>query len=89
MPKPIRRALGVTVGSKVSFEMRHGEIVVTRATESEHEDPAIGAFLDLLEKDIHAGKNLGTLPKDLVQAMLDNVSDAQDIDEAIDGEVAL
>jgi antitoxin PrlF len=89
LPKPIRQALGVDVGSKIAFDLRDGEIIVTRANEGEHEDPAIGAFLGLLEENIRTGKNLSSLPEDLVQAMLCNVRHAMDIDEAIDGEVVL
>lgn len=90
LPKPIRQALGVAVGSKIAFDLRHGEVVVTRADESEeHKDPAIEAFLGLLEKDIRAGKHIGTLPEDLAQAMLANVLHILDIDKAIDGETAL
>ena len=43
LPKPIRQALGVDTGGKVAFDLRGGEVIVTRA--DEHEDPAIGAFL--------------------------------------------
>lgn len=31
LPKAIRQALGVTTGGKVAFELRDGEVVVTRA----------------------------------------------------------
>jgi len=87
LPKSIRQALGVTTGGKVAFELREGEVVVTRA-ESEHEDPAIGAFLDLLETDIREGRNVGTLPPKLAKAMLANVAHAAP-DEDIEGDVAL
>lgn len=88
LPKSIRQTLGLTTGGKVVFEMRGGDVVVTRA-ESEHQDPAIGAFLSLLEADIHNGKHVGELPADLAQAMLANVCHTQDPDEAIEGDVAL
>jgi antitoxin PrlF len=78
----------VTTGGKVAFELRDGEVVVTRA-ETEHEDPAIGAFLGLLEADIRDGKNVRALPEDLAQAMLVNLGRAKDQDEAIEGEVSL
>jgi len=39
--------LGVDTGGKVAFDLRGGEVVVTRA-DAEHEDPAIAAFLTLL-----------------------------------------
>lgn len=88
LPKSIRQALGVDTGGKVAFELRGGEVVVTRA-ESEHEDPAIGAFLGLLEADIRAGRHLQSLPDDLARAMLANAGHAVNLDEEIDGEVAL
>jgi antitoxin PrlF len=88
LPKPIRQALGVTTGGQVAFDLRNGEVVVTRA-ESEHEDPAIGAFLGLLEADIRAGRHIQALPEDLARAMLANVGQAQTLDENIEGEVAL
>ena len=69
LPKSIRQALGVDTGGKVAFELRGGEVVVTRA-EFEHEDPAIGAFLGLLEADIRAGRHLQSLPDDLARAMM-------------------
>lgn len=88
LPKSIRQALGVDTGSKLAFELRDGEVVVSRA-ESEHEDPAIGAFLALLEADIRTGKHLQPLPEDLARAMLAHAGQAADRDEDIDGEVAL
>jgi antitoxin PrlF len=69
LPKAIRQSLGVTPGDKLSFELRGGEVDMTRP-DAEHEDPAIVAFLDLLEKDINQGKHVGSLPDDLAQAML-------------------
>ncbi len=86
LPKPIRQALGVDTGGKVAFDLRGGEVIVTRA--DEHEDPAIGAFLGLLEADIRAGRHLQSLPEDLARAMLANVGHAVNLDEDIEGEVA-
>jgi antitoxin PrlF len=88
LPKSIRQTLGVTTGGKVAFELRGGEVIVTRA-ESEHQDPAIGAFLSLLEADIRTGKQVGTLPRELAQAMLASAGHAVDFDEDIEGDVAL
>lgn len=88
LPKAIRQALGVTMGGKVSFELRGGEVIVSRA-DAEHEDPAIGAFLHLLEKDIRQGKHVGNLPDDLAQAMLANLGHPVDLDEDIEGEVVI
>lgn len=88
LPKAIRQALGVTTGDKVSFTLRGGDVFVTRA-DVEHEDPAIAAFLHMLEQDIHQGKHVGTLPDDLAQTMLAHLGHPADLDEDIDGNVAL
>ena len=71
LPKSIRQVLGVDTGGKVAFDLRGSEVVVTRA-DAEHEDPAIGAFLSLLARDIEAGRNLQGLPEDLARAMLEH-----------------
>ena len=89
LPKSIRQALGVTVGGKVAFDLRDGEVVVTRADETEHQDPAIEAFLGVLERGIRAGKHVNTLPEALAQAMLASAGHAVNLDQAIDGDVAL
>ena len=89
LPKPIRQVLGVAIGGKVAFDLRHGEVVVTRAEEAGHEDPAIEAFLGVLERDIRAGKHIQSLPEELAQAMLANAGHAVNLEEIIDGEVAL
>jgi len=88
LPKSIRQALGVDIGGKVAFDLRDGEVVVTRG-HPEHEDPAIGAFLALLEADIRAGRHLQSLPEDLARAMLASAGHAVNLDEDIEGEVAL
>ncbi|MEO9332793.1 type II toxin-antitoxin system PrlF family antitoxin [Ectopseudomonas guguanensis] len=89
LPKPIRQALGVDAGGKVDFELREdGQVVVTRV-DAEHEDPAIGAFLDLLARDIEAGRHVRDLPEDLARAMLEQAGRGANLDEEIDGEVAL
>lgn len=89
LPKPIRQALGVDAGGKVDFELREdGQVVVSRI-DAEHEDPAIGAFLDLLARDIRAGRHVRDLPKDLARAMREQAGRRVNLDEDIDGDVAL
>lgn len=88
LPKPIRQVLGVDIGAKVAFDLRAGEVIVSRA-DAEHEDPAIGAFLGLLEADIRAGRHVRALPEDLARAMLANAGRAVNLDEDIEGDVAL
>ena len=89
LPKTVRRALGVDVGAKVAFELHEdGQIVVSRA-DAEHEDPAIGAFLDLLAGDIQAGRHVQAIPDDLAQDMLEHAQREAAPDEDIDGDVDL
>ena len=89
LPKTIRQALGVDTGAKVAFELHEdGQVVVSRA-DAEHEDPAIGAFLDLLAGDIQAGRHVQAIPDDLAQGMLDHAQREARPDEDIDGDVDL
>ena len=89
VPKPIRQALGADVGTRVRFELQeNGQVVVSRA-DPEHEDPAIGAFLDLLARDIEAGRNVGDLPEGLARKMLEHARLDIDLDEPIEGDVDL
>ena len=89
LPKAIRQALGVDVGAKVAFELLEGgQIVVSRA-DAEHEDPAIGSFLDLLANDIKIGRHIRDIPDDLAQSMLEHARHEASPDEDIDGDVEL
>ncbi len=89
LPKPIRQALGVDYGGRVAFDLRGSRVIVSRADEIEHEDPAISGFLSLLETDIRLGKNLTTLPDNLVQAMLATLTQPTDLSLDIEGDVSL
>ncbi len=89
LPKPIRQALGVDTGGQVAFDLgENGQVVVTRA-ESEHEDPAIGAFLNLLARDIEAGRNTRGLPEDLVRTMLEHAGHKVVLGDDFDEDVEL
>lgn len=88
LPKSIRQALGVTTGARLRFELRGDEVVVTRAQE-QHSDPAIGAFLALLEADIRQGQHIGILPDELALAMQETLGQPLDLDQEIEGDVAL
>lgn len=88
VPKSVRQLLGLDTGGKIAFDVRAEEVVVSRV-EAIHEDPAIGAFLGLLEADIRSGRNLTTLPENLAQTMLANAGHDVNLDEDIDGEVAI
>ena len=89
VPKPIRQALGADAGTKVAFELHeNGDVTVSRA-DAEHEDPAIRAFLDLLERDIVAGRLVEQLPDNLARTMLEDAELDIDLDEPIEGGVEL
>ena len=89
VPKPIRQALGADVGTKVTFELHeNGQVVVSRA-DAEHEDPAIGAFLDLLARDIEAARLVEQLPDSLARMMPEDAELDIDLDEPIEGDVDL
>ncbi|WP_391529786.1 type II toxin-antitoxin system PrlF family antitoxin [Photorhabdus akhurstii] len=87
LPWSIRQVLGVDTGSQLAFELRNGEVVVTHVR-VEHEDPLIGAFLDLLSEDIQAG-HMSDLPKELDEAMQHNTGHVIDLNENIVGDVVI
>ncbi len=89
LPKAIRQALGVDYGGKVAFDLRGSQVIVTRADEASHEDPAIASFLALLEKDIGTGQHVRNLPAGLVQAMQAAAVLPVDVAADIEGDVAL
>lgn len=90
LPKAIRQALGVSTGEKLAFKLRSGEVLVSRDDSADHDDPAIGAFLNFLEDDIRTGRRIGNLPDDVVQSMLANMATpVASSDEEIEGDVAL
>ena len=57
--------------------------------DSDFDDPAIGAFLSLLESDLRAGRRVQSLPDDLAWAMLASAEQAVNWDGFIGGDVAL
>ena len=89
LPKAIRQALGVEVGAKVAFELHENGRVVVSRTDADHEDPAIGAFLDLLSDDIRAGRHVRGLPDDLVDGMLEHAQRDVRLDDDIEGDIDL
>jgi len=89
LPKPIRQALGVGVGGKVAFDLRGSQVIVSRAEDVPHEDPAIASFLGLLEKDVQSGRRVTALPEDLARSMLVALKQPLDLDSEIEGDVAL
>ena len=89
LPKSIRQALGVGYGGKVAFDLQGSQVIVTRAGVGDHEDPAIAGFLALFEADIRSGKNISTLPDNLVEAMRTTLAHPVDLFAEIEGDVGL
>ena len=89
LPKSIRQALGVDVGSKIAFDYTGDRVVVTRIENDLHEDDAIRGFLSLIERDIHSGNNITDLPLDLANKMLAEINGSVNLDDPINGDVEL
>lgn len=53
IPETVRRALKLTKRDKLHYSIgSNGQVIVTRATPTENQDPALGPFLDLLAHDM-------------------------------------
>lgn len=89
VPKAVRQALGVDYGGRIAFRVSGKGVTVVRA--DEEEDPAIGAFLGFLARDIadNPGQVQAIAPALAARiAALTEGVDA-DIDQPIDGDVTL
>jgi len=76
VPAAIRKMLGVDKGHITFRGMSDGTVVIEPKVEEEHTDPAIGAFLQLLEKDIGKG-NIVPLQQSLLDELDELIGDAQ------------
>jgi antitoxin PrlF len=89
VPKSVRRTLGLSAGDAIAYRIEKGRVSVRKA-QTEHADPALGAFLALLEKDMVAGRNLRPVPARLVTALRQSLKGAKvDLEEPIEGDVDL
>jgi antitoxin PrlF len=89
VPKAVRQALGVDRGGKIAYRVEGGRVTVHNP-QAEHRDPALAAFLGLIEKDIAAGRNVRSLPAGLAAAMRRAIKQVQvNLDEKLEGDVAL
>ena len=89
VPKAVREALGVDYGGRIAFRMEGDRVTVHRANGDAKRDPAIAAFLTMLEGDIAAGNVRAELPEDVRRA-LDEVAGLEiDPHEEIEGEVEI
>ena len=82
--------LGVGYGDRVRWLLREGEVVIEAVRDAEQRDAALDGLLGLIEQDIAAGRNIGRLSADLLAALRDAGREVElDLDEPLDGEVAL
>jgi antitoxin PrlF len=89
VPKAVRQALGVDYGGKIVYRVEDGHVTVHNP-QAEHHDPALAAFLGLLEKDIAAGRSVRGLPAGLAAAMRRAAKAVRvDLDEELEGDVAI
>ena len=81
--------LGVDYGGKIVYRVENGRVTVHNP-QAEHHDPALGSFLQMLEKDIAAGRSMRDLPVGLLSAMRRAAKEVHvDLDEELEGEVVL
>lgn len=88
LPRSIRQALGVDTGSQVAFDLRDGQVTVSRV-DAGHEDPAIAAFLNVLARDIEAGRSIRGLPDELARTMLEHAGHKLSLDGGFNDDVGL
>ena len=92
IPKSVRQALGVEAGDQIAFRVDGDGVTIHRVNHDQpHRDPAIGAFLQFLAKDMQASPGrLQALSPDLMASIGELVEAIEvDIDAPIEGEVAI
>ena len=89
VPKAVRRTLGIDYGGKIAFRIEGGRVTVHNP-EAEHHDPALSAFLRMVEKDVAAGRHIRDLSPGLASAMRRALKEVRiDLDEKLEGDVAI
>jgi antitoxin PrlF len=89
IPKSVRQALGVDYGGRIAFRVSDGGVTVVRAEVDE--DPAMGAFLGFLARDIkdHPERIKAIAPDLATRIGGLSAGVDSDPDTSIEGEVAL
>ena len=69
VPETVRRALKLAKRDKIHYSIRpDGEVVITRASDAQGEDPLLGQFLGFLARDIASHpERLRSVDTDFVQ----------------------
>lgn len=89
VPKAVRQALGLACGGRIAYRIEDGQVVIQNA-EAERTDPALAAFLGLIEREITAGRSVRDLPSELAAAMQRLIKEVPvELDTKLEGEVAL
>ena len=86
VPETVRRALGLGKRDKIHYTIRPGgEVVLTRAASPGDDDPALGAFLSFLTRDIAAHpERLQAVDAALVERLRSLVGEVEvDLDAAL------
>lgn len=86
VPETVRRALQLGKRDKIHYTIRpSGEVVLTRAEQSEGDDPVLGQFLDFLARDIASHpERLQAVDASLVQRLQSLVGGVNvDLDTAL------
>lgn len=91
IPKTVRQTLGLDDGGKIAFEVSGSSVMITRVETSDlsSNDPALGAFLMLLEKGIRDGQHVVNPSSDLILRMEAAAHSAKEGDDAIEGRVEI
>ncbi len=90
IPKSVRQVLGVDYGGKIAFRVGEHGVSVHRA-DAEGDDPALGAFLDFLARDIERRPEAIAALSPVLAARIMALTEGMDVDpdEPIEGEVDL
>ena len=89
VPKVGRQMLGISDGDKLVYRIENGCVTVNNL-DSGYRDPALAAYLGLIEADLSAGRNLRDLPAGLASAMQRAKKEVRgDLNETLNGDVAL
>lgn len=92
LPSGVRKALGIRAGDRLEYVIEGDRAIIRKAAdESDEQDPALGAFLDLLERDImEHPERVQPISRELAERMRRLTAGIEvDLDEKIEGPVAL
>jgi antitoxin PrlF len=93
IPNGVRKALGIEPGDRLEYVIEGDQAVIRKAARLDDgdDDPALGAFLDLLERDIiEHPERLQPMTHEIAERIRRLTAGIEvDLDEEIEGPVAL